>query len=332
MHQQYIDSAKNITSASTLLITHSVDILINHISKGIIMKTHKNPHQLAKALLRTHHAIGTAKHLNMSNNIHSVSSYNKKVSIAEKIIKDTSFFLHVSYEELTENLAQNYLDNMKNLVVQTTINNFKKVFNNEFGFNLKPVTSNVMKSKKLAYYYPHEVNIVMEHQSPRNAISTKTCYISGLRAHELATIIPAEYEPASLHREWREDLFTGMDDIELYSVTGKGGLTRNVAFTTENSQELEKLRLIESQLVKDRKIIYLQHYEIGYGQAWSQSFSAASKKYLGWSGGGHSLRYSYVQNRFDTLLAQQLNYDDCLLILSQELGHFRKNIIKHHYL
>lgn len=48
---------------------------------------------------------------------------------------------------------------------------------------------------------------------------------------------------------------------------------------------LEEKRLAEPKQVTDRGVHYSQHYDIGGGRAWSQSFSAASKRALGFSSG-----------------------------------------------
>lgn len=296
------------------------------------MRKLKPKKRSAKDYMRKLHAISTPKHGSKTDKVHSINSFNKKTDMTDKIIDDTAYWLQISPDELTKDLAQNYLNQMAYVTVQQTVNNFRNIFNDVFGLKLNKVTSNVKHLKKLRYYTAEQVDIIIHHQSIRNAKSTKYCYKSGLRAHELATLIPGIYQPPSSHRYWRNDLFIGIDNTVLYAVTGKGKLIRNVAFNQEDALELESFRLKESHLVRDRKIYYIQHYNIGFGQAWSQSFTSISKKYLGWSGGGHSLRYTYLQNRFDTLLTKGLNYNDCLLILSQELGHFRKDVIKRHYL
>ena len=71
-----------------------------------------------------------------------------------------------------------------------------------------------------------------------------------------------------------------------YTVTGKGGLIREIMLPLNLVQQLEKMRLSKSKRVTDRGIYYQQHYQIGGGKAWSNSFSAASKRALGWSHGG----------------------------------------------
>lgn len=92
------------------------------------------------------------------------------------------------------------------------------------------------------------------------------------------------------------------------------------------ARELEKLRLINSRTVKDRTIKYTQYYSIGGGKAWTNSFSAASKRTLGWSHGAHGMRHSYAQARMSELQQQGLMYSDALRLVSQALGHFRPDI------
>lgn len=68
----------------------------------------------------------------------------------------------------------------------------------------------------------------------------------------------------------------------------------------------------------------LQRYDIGGGRAWSQSFSAAGKRELGFSNGGHGLRHSYVQKRMESLQQRGMRYDEAKKTVAQEVGHFDK--------
>ncbi|MEZ8991532.1 hypothetical protein [Vibrio breoganii] len=77
--------------------------------------------------------------------------------------------------------------------------------------------------------------------------------------------------------------------------------------------------------VTDRKIKYKLRYDIGYGHAFSDSFSKASKRELGWSHGVHGLRHTFAQDRMKEL-TNHCNYKESLLATSQELGHLRTEI------
>jgi integrase len=113
---------------------------------------------------------------------------------------------------------------------------------------------------------------------------------------------------------------------EIYTVKGKGGLIREVLIPTDLAEKLEQHCLTEPRLIADREVKYRQYYGIGGGHYWSNSFSAASKRELGWSHGAHGLRHSYAQTRMDELQQQGLLYQTALEIVSQEMGHFRSNI------
>ena len=65
-----------------------------------------------------------------------------------------------------------------------------------------------------------------------------------------------------------------------YTVVGKGGLVREVLIPVRLVEKLESRRLAEPQQVKDRGVFYQSHYNIGGGNNWSSSFSAASKRAL----------------------------------------------------
>jgi len=88
---------------------------------------------------------------------------------------------------------------------------------------------------------------------------------------------------------------------------------------------LEERRLAEPQQITDRRVHYLQFYDIGGGRAWSQSFSTASKRALGFSNGAHGLRHSYAQNRMRELQASGMTYDEAKATVAQEVGHFAKD-------
>jgi integrase len=99
-----------------------------------------------------------------------------------------------------------------------------------------------------------------------------------------------------------------------------------VAIPIELARELEELRLLSPTQVVDREICYLSVYDIGGGHAFSESVSAASKRALGHSNGAHGFRHTYAQNRLLCMKRNGLKTSDALLILSQELGHFRPEI------
>ena len=91
-------------------------------------------------------------------------------------------------------------------------------------------------------------------------------------------------------------------------------------------QRLEERRWERPKTVTDRGIRYTQHYDLGGGLAWSRSFSAASKRALGWSTGAHGLRHKYAQERLDELQGDGYEYNTALETVSQEMGHFRADI------
>ena len=172
-------------------------------------------------------------------------------------------------------------------------------------------------------YSPAQIQLVTQHQNPNNALATQIAHQAGIRAHELITLQklsqqPADSRPVSRHK------FTGHEGVA-YSVHGKGGLTREIRLPHVLAQQLEA-RAIPSRPIIDRGIHYQQHYDLAGGQRWSNSFSAASNRSLGWSRGAHGLRHSYAQNRMNTLQTAGLSQPDALETVSQELGHFRPGI------
>ena len=175
-------------------------------------------------------------------------------------------------------------------------------------------------------YTSVQVQMVAAAQSERHALATEIAHAAGLRGHELLTLRRADEQAASTHRKWSAERFEGRPDSVRYTVVGKGGLVREVALSVYLSERLEERRWERPKTVTDRGIRYTQHYDLGGGLAWSRSFSAASKRALGWSTGGHGLRHSYAQERIEDLQRDGHTYDSALGLVSQEMGHFRADI------
>ena len=176
-------------------------------------------------------------------------------------------------------------------------------------------------------YTPEQIKLVTEHQNERNALATKLAYQAGIRAHELLTLQRLEKNPADLRPKTAQKFTGRAGDTVAYSVHGKGGLTREVRLPVALAEQLEA-RAIEPLKMTDRGVHYLQHYDLAGGQRWSNSFSTASKRALGWSRGAHGLRHSYAQERMNELQKTGLSQDVALETVSQELGHFRPEITK----
>ncbi len=172
-------------------------------------------------------------------------------------------------------------------------------------------------------YSKQQVEMIAAAQTEKNAFSTQIAYAAGLRAHELLTITRTTEKPADA-RPSLDTKFSGRDGI-IYTVTGKGGLTRNILLPANLAIQLENRRL-ETRTVADRGVFYQQRYDISGGNRWSSSFTAASQRTLGWSSGAHGVRHSYAQERMSELQKSGMTRDAALEIVSQEMGHFRPEI------
>lgn len=192
------------------------------------------------------------------------------------------------------------------------------------GERLPVVRSELEQAEASRSYTPDQVAAVADRQHEPNALATQIAHAAGLRAHELLTLRPAHERPAD-ERPAREEKFQGREG-ERYTVVGKGGLCREVQLPRDLADRLETTRLPEPQAVTDRGVHYQQHYAIGGGQRWSNSWSQASNAALGWSNGAHGVRHSYAQERMGELQRGGLAYRDALETVSQEMGHFRPEI------
>lgn len=229
-----------------------------------------------------------------------------------------------------------YLQERSEWVKQKTLNIDRQALQIVYQQQLPFVRSHQITIQDKRSYLLSQVNLIAARQNEKNSLMTKLSFWAGLRAHESATILPLTERSPSQHRSWDHRLFLGFPEHRLYSVIGKGGLVRTVAVPVLLAKELEARRIAPTK-VSDRGINYESNYNIGFGQAWSQSFTCASKATLGFSTGGHGLRHSYSKWRLNILIKEieLLNpnlgpdqiYKSALLILSQELGHFRLDIV-----
>ncbi len=185
-----------------------------------------------------------------------------------------------------------------------------------------PVIQSKQKQQLTGRAYTNEqVSMVAKAQTEKNSLATEIAYAAGLRASELHTLLPIN-ERAPDDRPALASKFEGREG-ERYTVIGKGGLVREVTLPRDLVAQLETRRLDVPTLVTDRGVHYRQHYAIGAGQRWSNSFSRASDRTLEWSAGAHGVRHSYAQERLSEL--QNAGYSQSLAkeTVSQELGHFR---------
>ena len=232
-------------------------------------------------------------------------------------------------------LVQEYLKQRQSQVGQKTLDRDRQAAQfllRIFGTNtkLQRVFSTFSGERKLAKqsrgYTPEQVDAIASRQSARTGLATRIAYAAGLRAHELLTIRPKSEQPASTHRKWSNKRFSGRSG-EAYTVVGKGGLIREIRLSGQLAKELERTRLSEPRIVVDRGIKYSQHYNLSGGVYFSFIFGKTSKEVLGWSTGAHGLRHGYAQDRMSELLDLGFARAERMGVISQELGHFRPDIV-----
>lgn len=262
--------------------------------------------------------------------VSTASNYEKSLTqVAKYIQKNKSG----SLQQMTPEAAKIYLEYRGQSVGQKTLDMERQALQAMMIHHTKQLSPSeklpVQKSEldqalKSRAYPANQIQMIAQSQTPKNALATEIAAAAGLRAHELFTLQPTKDKPA----DKRPELATKWQGIygDRFTVTGKGGLTREVIIPSHLAEKLEALKLVEPIQKTDRGIYYTQHYAIGGGVNWSSSFSAASKRKLGWSSGAHGLRHSYAQIRMDTLQRAGLTRVAALETVSQEMGHFRPDI------
>lgn len=280
-------------------------------------------------------ATAIAKELNDKiDSVGTIRNYQQALTtVAKEMVAQGQHLRDLTPERAEAYLEQRGLEvgqktlDMERQAIQSMMQNVTgQLEQNEKLTVIKSEHSQVLESRA---YTPEQVKAITGHQSPHNALATEIAYSAGLRAHELATIRPIE-ERAPSERPANEEKFSGREGVA-YTVQGKGGLIREVRIPQELSTRLEATRLDKPETVTDRNISYDRHYEIGYGNAFSKSFSEASQKALEFSNGAHGLRHSYAQERMSELRDVDrpggfLSYEKALETVSQELGHFRESV------
>jgi integrase len=259
--------------------------------------------------------------------VETFEKYSNCLKLAGEWAKEKHGLRHLS--ELSAEQAQDYLAHR----VSTGVGQKQlDADRNALGFlvgkdNLERVASTVKPVKQGRAYTPVQVEMVMRCQDERNALATRIAHEAGLRGHELLTLRRTDELKVSAHRSFRAERFSGREGVR-YVVVGKGGLRREVLLSAETAGLLEARRLEAPRTVTDRGVWYEQVYDINGGNRWSSSFSAASERALGWSAGAHGLRHAYAQERIGELLGLGFRYLAARDILSQELGHFRGEIVE----
>lgn len=262
-------------------------------------------------------SVGTVR--NFEESLSRVAEYaNKELNCGLKEI--TPDQAHAYLTDRAVQIGQKALDMERQAIQKMMQNVSNRLTPNGKLYVIKSENKQVLESRA---YSKEQISIVAKSQNERNSLSTEIAHSAGLRAHELLTIQPiCERKPDD--RPTHEAKFSGRNGVR-YTVEGKGGLVREIQLPKQLSERLEMHKLNTAKLVVDRGINYHSRYDIAGGKNWSNSFSAASKRTLNWSGGGHGLRHSYAQERMNELQAH-MPRALALEVVSQEMGHFRPNI------
>jgi integrase len=199
-----------------------------------------------------------------------------------------------------------------------------------FGERLEPAAALPRAARPPREVSREQMDQIVKRQSPRNALSSEIAYDSGARAFELLTIARPEEQPPS-DRNWIETMHLGSAQGVAYTVRGKGGLVHLIMLRKDLAEALERTRRPKPIKVRDRKRDLLSYYDIAGGVQWASSYRKAARRAFGESPGGHSTRHGYVANRRHTLKNLGLGKKAIDATISQEIGHFREDIIGQYY-
>ncbi len=289
--------------------------------------------RLRKTATPERQALSVAKTLQKKGTVISVRTLSNYQERLEQVACNMqSYKIEGEIRDLTPESAVTYLEfrgqeigqktlDMERQAIQAMMRATGKIEEKETLTVIKSEKSQTLRSRA---YTQEQVAIVAGSQRDNHALATKIAHAAGLRAHELYTLQPANQRSAD-KRPTLETKWQGREGVK-YTVEGKGGLIREVLIPSQLANQLENTKLPTPVKISDRGVNYQSHYDIGGGHKWSDSFSKAAKRSLGWSEGAHGVRHSYAQERMHELQTAFLTRDKALETVSQEMGHFRPGI------
>jgi len=266
-------------------------------------------------------SVGTVR--NYEGALTTVAEYVKAERICSNGLRELTPEQAITYlEQRAESVSQSTL-NMERQAIQCMMQHVTDKLSPQQTITV--IKSELEQALLSRAYTQEQISVITDRMRDKNSIPTEICNKAGLRAHEIYTLRPTAEQAPDVRPE-HPDKFRGREAIS-YTVTGKGGLTREVQIPTELAERLESYRLDTPERVTDRNINYDRAYDINGGQKLSSSFSSASNRVLGFSHGIHGLRHTYAQERLGELMREiHLDYFNAREVISQELGHFRPDI------
>jgi integrase len=183
-------------------------------------------------------------------------------------------------------------------------------------------------------YHPKQIDELITTADADLALSIEVAVSGGLRCMELDTIselhVQLNVSDIDVHhfgtseakRGWKTNRFIGREPSERFVVAGKGGLHREVRIEPRVSVLMRAKRRDKMKIVVDRTLNHKSFFELIAGNNFSQQFCRHSNKILGFSHGAHGLRHSFAKRRIRELLCLGIPFEEAIMILSNELGHF----------
>ncbi len=196
-------------------------------------------------------ALSVGKALQKSDAIDSVRTLLNYTERLEQVAKNMpEFGLKGEIRDLTPETATQYLEARGQDIGQKTLDMERQAIQSmlthvtgklEQGERLPVIKSEHEQALSSRAYTAEQVKLIAESQTEKHALSTQLAYAAGLRAHELHTLSRASEKQAS-ERPALDSKFQGREGV-IYTVTGKGGLTREVLIPNKLADKLEERKL-----------------------------------------------------------------------------------------
>lgn len=187
-------------------------------------------------------------------------------------------------------------------------------FKKDYDFNInisgvREIAHNELKRFNDSRAYKEPVKLIKELENELYRLIASIQYYAGARIDEIYGIKPGNIA------EFSKRPYTN-DNIGIIAVKGKGGKIRDIYLPVKEYKELKNL--VENHRFEFRKSAYLNTLK--------KSSVKTNQKY----NGSHGLRWNFAQNRMKELQKIGLIYEQCLTIVSNEMGHERADITEHY--
>jgi hypothetical protein len=200
---------------------------------------------------------GTSRHALKVSKTNAITSIGTESKYYGNIKRFIEWLLENKFDpkHITEDIAYGFLELKSSSVAQKTLDGYRQAIQMVFEIQLPYVASSRPTILLPRAYTLQQINLMAQNGTDDLGLSIRIAVHAGLRAHELDTICRVT-DMKEDNRDWLNDRFRGKEEEISYVVKGKGGLRRTIRLTADLCSELERRRLPEPVIKRQRGINY----------------------------------------------------------------------------